>query len=464
MDINKLPPWDSNLHYYKAVFEIDDVSFIWHEDIFAQNLDMSCDFSGIIKLTPITKEEGETLFANYKNYGYGDLVYTKKQSKYIYNKYQVFQYSISHEPFLICDAREKLEKMTWRTALYLAYNIFADRRCNSSLLPPKITGNKQPFYNIQSHSVLPDGEVTLYIDGTTKNGSINWKNKKIYFLQRRSFAKTGYVSKFKEYFYYTYIVGKPESILHLSELYRKYDTPSTYKFSQMWASKCENQSSSSEIEISSESEMSDSSVDGNNKSCYQFDIPGYEYVYALYQDNYVTNIDCGYEEIYLETGNGVERQLIPRCLNNQNYYTLTGSKFLNEFQLFTYYVTGGGLVKFLEISNNENKNLVYPFDSLPLTYSGLKVVGSQQYLNLNSVLQDVYRTVVYKCKPCMTESSSSSESSSESSSSSSIYHGGEGSGGSSSSSNTPTGTAAFQNAMKNLKSFTVPNGGFIRGT
>ena len=118
----------------------------------------------------------------------------------------------------------------------------------------------------------------------------------------------------------------------------------------------------------------------------------------------------------------------------------------------------------LNWNSSLNKNLVYPFDSLPLTYSGLKVVGSQQYLNLNSVLQDVYRTVVYKCKPCMTESSSSSESSSESSSSSSIYHGGEGSGGSSSSSNTPTGTAAFQNAMKNLKSFTVPNGGFIRGT
>ena len=424
MDINKLPPWDSDLHYYKAVFEIDDVSFIWHEDIFVQNLDMSCDFSGTIKLVPITKEEGETLLTNYKNYGYGDLVYTKKQSQYIYNKYQMFQYSISHEPFLICDAREKLEKMTWRTALYLAHNIFADSRCNSSLLPPKITDNKKPFYDIKSHSVLPDGEVTLYIDGTTKKESVNWKDKTVYFLQRRSFAKTGYVSKFKECFYYAYITGKPQDILHLDELYKKYDTPSTYNFSQIWAPKCENQSSSSENETSSESEtsnksdISDSNIGDNNKPCYKFDISGYEYVYALYEYNYTKN---------------------------------TASDFLGEFQLFTYYVTGSGLVKFFEIDNNENKNLIYPFDGMP-TNVEMEVLTGPQYLDFSSVLQDVYRTVEYKCKPCMTESSSSSESSN-----SSIYHGGGGG-------SVPTGTAAFQNAMRNLNNFTVPQGMFTKGT
>ena len=447
-----IPEYFNNLYYYKVVFELDDAEFIWHNNIFESDEDVSCNFSGKIKLVPITKAEGELLLEDFKENEYGSLDSTIIKSKYIYNSWQAFQVGLSHKPFLLCDGRQQLEKMSMKTALYLAFNIFYggcaksfdnQMRQNTYYINGEITAiNEQfvsipeitkksnmPYYHILSMSHFQSGEIDFIIDGYAKKmefenkdafpNTYSWKEKKVYFLAQESFAKTEYVSKFKEMLYFVYMELPLTSLkMDIIEQYRREDRPSSYKYEQLWAPKCvgnTGSSSSGMEEYAESSSGSDGEELEEKNGCVEF--PNYQFVYELFYEEYdlakfeECHVSARYEE---DTGHFFDAQgnqidvagkiltkdmtcsMVTRNYWPYNYYEVDKVYSIHEFQLFTYYVVGEGMHHFMNFANGKNKELVYPFLSRPETYMNLPVCAEFKYLYPKE-LEDVYRTEIYEC-------------------------------------------------------------------
>lgn len=352
----------SDLHYYKVHFEIENFQYRWYEDITASNKLMDIPFSGIIKLVPIEYSEALSLGGILKANGFPEITATTESSRYVYNKWQEFTCSFARSDFLLCDTRMKIERMTWQTALYLAVHLFNKIPCKKEqdmFLSLRATG--KPYFDIKDYSVLPSGEVTLYVSGGLKENYTKWEDTKVYFIEKKSRAKNGFVSKFIEEFYLSACQVTLSNIEYYAEYLKTHDRASDFIYGQRYC----------EVDDSSDSNNSSSS-----SNC-EYDMYGCKYIYI-------------YETAKDEW----------------------------KSQPFGFYVTGKGMSQFMDYGQGTDTSLIYPYiseSSISSLTEGLDI----HYVLYNKYekYKEPYDLYVYYCNNEYENTNSSSSNSGDGSSS-----------------------------------------------
>lgn len=446
---------DLSLHYYKVTFDNEEVNYIWYEKIKDfQTTNINAKFSAIIRIVPIEKEEAERLQLELKADGYPKLSGEFVSQEYIYNKWSKYKYSVGVKDFLLCDSRMKVERMSWRSALYLAFRLFStsnligyyggfDRyypywgyrhycyRYNDYWVKPYKP--IYPEYNINSYSVSSTGELTLFTNAMLNTRTSTMTNdKKVYFLVKKSTAKTGYVSKFLEKQYYDVVSCSVGAIVGVASTLRSNSQESTYEYEQLNAKKIPTEDYTSSSSGQEGESSSSSSIPDKWSGCKKFGIYGYEYLYELHEET-VSSKNAFYD-----------------------YANKCYVKSIGKAQTFTYFVVGEGSISFMDYGKGEDENLLYPYLSSPSGTKDNLPIGKPSF-------PDVYRTLVYSCFVYVPEPSSSSSSSKSSSSSGGTGGsggGGTGGGGGGTKPNPPTTT---KKDNKIPGSFNSPSlgGGFI---